>query len=280
MAVSQYFNEFIVFSFLGWVYECIYCTIAEKRWQNRGFLFGPICPIYGAGATAAVILFGHILPNLIGVSGGGEDTPIWQIFLICMVGCTLLEYVTSYTLEKAFHARWWDYHNMPMNLNGRICLPASLGFGVAGIVIVKFLFPVVYRIEAQGIPVLTELLSLLFMAVFAADLVLTVSSLTDLLSKVEKAESEYNNFMQGAYENIGDKAEQVKAGGQMLAEKSREAVQALSGFQKNVLRNATFRFSNDKESSVTAKMKETLLAPIGRSEKTADGAKRGEDDAK
>lgn len=261
MIISQYFNELIIFSFLGWVYESIYCTLKEKTWQNRGFLFGPICPIYGFGATGAVILFGRIIPALT----NRTEPPIWQIFLICMIGTAVIEYSTSYVLEKCFHAVWWDYSHVPMNINGRVCLPASLAFGFAGCIIVHFVFPIVYKLEAMNIPLLTELTSLLFMAALTADVILSVSALTDLLAKVEKADQEFNIMMEGATEKamsagqaITDKAALT---GQMLSDKAKEAATALTDRQKEVMMNVTFRFETPNK--VAQAMKESFRE-IGR----------------
>ena len=135
MPISQYFVEFIFFSFLGWVWESVYCTISEKRWQDRGFLFGPVCPIYGGCVVAASLVFG----GLSRISPG--PAPLWQIFIICTAGSAVAEYVTSWVLECRFYARWWDYSRLPLNLKGRICLPVSLCFGLAGIVVVCYLLP-------------------------------------------------------------------------------------------------------------------------------------------
>ena len=135
MIIAAYFVNFIVFSFMGWVWETVYCTFKTKHWQNRGFLYGPVCPIYGTAAVTALIVF-----NFVPVLNTGSLAS-WKIFLICAAGSAVIEYTTSYVLEKIFHAVWWDYSKVPLNVNGRICLPATCGFGLAGIVIVRYLFP-------------------------------------------------------------------------------------------------------------------------------------------
>ena len=86
MFISVYFIDFVVFSFIGWIYECTYCTCKTKHWQNRGFLFGPVCPIYGSGAVAAMMVFG-LLPQF-----SAENTPIWEVFLVCAAGSAVLEF--------------------------------------------------------------------------------------------------------------------------------------------------------------------------------------------
>lgn len=193
MFISKLFIEFMVYSFLGWIYECTYCTVKEGHWANRGFLFGPICPIYGTGAVVCSLIFGY-LPMFRDMHY--REVPMWQIFVICAVGSFFLEYGTSYLLEKRFHAVWWDYADMPLNINGRVCVPATVGFGVAGILCTKFVFPVSESIKAAINPMIAEVVALLLMAYLAADLVLTVSSLVQLLAIVEGAMNEFDVRME------------------------------------------------------------------------------------
>ena len=197
MIVAQYFDYFIIFSFIGWVYECIYCTMKDKHWQNRGFLFGPICPIYGCGVVGARIVF-HLLPPM----AGGTAYPVWEIFLICAVGSAIMEFVTSWILEKWFHAVWWDYSHVPLNLQGRICLPATCGFGLAGIVVVKFVLPFLETLPAGAHPIENEVLSLLFAVILGMDLALTVASLTKILDRMSAVEKEFNERMEAGYQTV------------------------------------------------------------------------------
>ena len=196
MIISKFFIEFMLFSFIGWIYECTYCTVKEGHWQNRGFLFGPICPIYGTGTILTVLIFGY-LPVF--SKTPYYMIPVWKIFLVCALGSIVLEYGTSYVLEKRFHAVWWDYNDMPLNINGRICVPATLGFGVAGILVVRFVLPFCNNINANMNPYIAETIALLLMGYLAADIVLTVSSLYQLLNMVEKVMSEFDEKMEDAY---------------------------------------------------------------------------------
>ena len=123
MLISWYVCLFILYSFLGWIYETLFCIITSRHWSNRGFLYGPICPIYGAGVVLLTLLvrFAH---------HRGMTLSAVSIFMVSVIGSALLEYVTSYMLEEVFHATWWDYSHLPLNFNGRISLFTSLGFGV------------------------------------------------------------------------------------------------------------------------------------------------------
>lgn len=194
MIIAAYFVNFIVFSFMGWVWETVYCTFKTKHWQNRGFLYGPVCPIYGTAAVTAMIVF-----NFVPVLNTGSLAS-WKIFLICAAGSAVIEYTTSYVLEKIFHAVWWDYSTVPLNINGRICLSATCGFGLAGIVIVRYLFPFIRSLHQENRPLLNEGLSLLFMFLFAMDLALTIASLTELITKMENYSREFNARMEAGVE--------------------------------------------------------------------------------
>ena len=194
MIIAAYFVNFIVFSFMGWVWETVYCTFKTKHWQNRGFLYGPVCPIYGTAAVTAMIVF-----NFVPVLNTGSLAS-WKIFLICAAGSAVIEYTTSYVLEKIFHAVWWDYSKVPLNVNGRICLPATCGFGLAGIVIVRYLFPFIRSLHQENRPLLNEGLSLFFMFLFAMDLALTIASLTELITKMESYSREFNARMEAGVE--------------------------------------------------------------------------------
>lgn len=109
---------FIIYSFLGWVFEEILGSVKNKKLVNRGFMSGPYCPIYGFGALVYIGLLQL------------TDNPFLLFFAGGFLACTL-EYVTSYLMEKLFGARWWDYSDKPFNLNGRVYLNGFLTFAIA-----------------------------------------------------------------------------------------------------------------------------------------------------
>ncbi len=186
MLIARLFTEFLIFSMAGWLYECLYCTVRDGHWQNRGFLFGPICPIYGVGVMSVRLL--SILP----VSASGAGIPIWQIFLIFMIGSAALEYFTSWGMEKLFHSRWWDYSNMPLNLNGRICLPASLFFGTGGTLAWVYVLPLFPSLSSMASSLPLEILALLLAGLFGADLAISLEATLNLVAKLEQKEEEFN----------------------------------------------------------------------------------------
>ncbi|HHY52695.1 MAG TPA: putative ABC transporter permease, partial [Clostridiales bacterium] len=105
--VETYFLWFVFYSILGWVYETILCSTLEKRFINRGFLNGPYCPIYGFGALIVIVTLRSV-----------ENVVL--LFLMAAVLTSTLEYITSWGMEKLFHARWWDYSHKKWNINGRV----------------------------------------------------------------------------------------------------------------------------------------------------------------
>lgn len=153
--VYEYILYFFIYSFIGWLMEVI-CKLVEKRkFVNRGFLVGPICPIYGYGVLLIVLLIGSYKGDLLAV------------FLKSILVCSILEYLTSYIMEKLFNARWWDYSNYKFNLNGRISLETMLPFGLLGVFVIYFLHPIVEsmvcKLNSHFIIILSIILAVLYL---------------------------------------------------------------------------------------------------------------------
>ena len=128
---SNLFLTFCLYSFLGWVCESIYCSIGERKLINRGFLNGPVCPVYGFGAVIVVKLLTPFENNLV------------LLFLTGMAATSVLEYITGFLLETLFHTKWWDYSGRKCNIHGRVCLRNSLLFGGLSVIAMKLVNPVV-----------------------------------------------------------------------------------------------------------------------------------------
>lgn len=123
----EYAFYFFLYSFFGWVAETIYCSIGEKQFVNRGFLTGPMCPIYGTGAT----VFNVFLMPFYEKYGTSKWYIIILVILLGMVLADIVEFFTSLIMEKLFNARWWDYSNEKFNIQGRICLKHTCYWGIA-----------------------------------------------------------------------------------------------------------------------------------------------------
>lgn len=126
--IAVWFLLFIIYSFAGWVFESLIIIFRERKFYNRGFLIGPICPIYGVGAV-------------IGVLAINQNENILQVFCVSAIFAGVIEYTTSFLMEKFFHARWWDYSKKPFNINGRIYLGTLAIFGIMGVAVVKIINP-------------------------------------------------------------------------------------------------------------------------------------------
>lgn len=129
--LGKLFLYFIIYAFLGWVLEVIYHLYKQGKLVNRGFLNGPVCPIYGFGAVIMLL----VLDNLI-------DKPFY-VFIIGAIVASLLELVTGYVLEKLFQVRWWDYSNMKYNIGGYVSLLFSFYWGIGSVILAEVLHPLV-----------------------------------------------------------------------------------------------------------------------------------------
>ena len=148
------------------MYESILVSCQQHRLVNRGFLNGPLCPIYGTGAILGVAILGNVHNPII-------------IFLISMVGATILEYTTSWVMEQLFHARWWDYSNFRFNLQGRVCLLGALIFGLGGVGVVLGSQPYVERVtDMIPLPMLHTLVTVLAL-ITIIDLAVTVAGMLE-----------------------------------------------------------------------------------------------------
>lgn len=165
---------FTIYSFLGWIGEIIYTFPERHKFYNRGFLYGPICPIYGAGAI--VIIYGlHFVNNY----------PI-LVFLLGMISATIIEYFTSYIMEKAFKVRWWDYSEKFLNINGRVCLLNSVIFGVLSIVITYLVHPLISQLYLSYLNNHRVVIGMVFGLIIGVDFVITISSIIKFKQMINK----------------------------------------------------------------------------------------------
>ncbi len=135
--ITLLFLYFITYSFLGWCVETTFCCIMEKRWVARGFLFGPICPIYGVGAILMILFFAPLSGNLI------------LFYVTATVVMSAWEYFVGWFLETTTKVKYWDYSNVPFNIKGRVCLPISLCWGVLSYITIFLIHPHVAGLYAR-----------------------------------------------------------------------------------------------------------------------------------
>lgn len=202
---------FFIYAFLGWCAEVAFATVKTKTFVNRGFLNGPYCPIYGFGMVIVVLCLTPI-----------EDS-IALLFLGSAVLTSLLELITGYVLERFFGDKWWDYSKMPFNIRGYICLPFSILWGVACVIIMRVIHPLVLRLiglldNRFGI-VLTVLLSVLFLA----DAAMTVSTLLRLKKQLRLI-TEINERMRDFSDKLGEGIYQSTMSALDASEKARAGI--------------------------------------------------------
>ena len=166
--LGQWLLFFFLYCFLGWVWESCYVSARQRRWVNRGFLHGPLLPIYGFGA---VIILWATLP----VRGS-----LALIFLLGMLAATALEYVTGAAMEALFKVRYWDYSGKPFNLNGHICLTCSLAWGAFSVLLVKVLHPPFEDLVLRLPAFLADALACVLTVYFTADTVRSFQAAMDL----------------------------------------------------------------------------------------------------
>ena len=202
---SLFFLLLMLYSFLGWCGEMVYCSLGQRRLcEKRGFLNGPICPIYGHGALLVLMT-------------GGYQTPL-ETFLIGAIQTSAVEYLTSYLMERLFHMRWWDYSRKRFNLNGRICLLNSTLFGLACVllchVVQPFLIDYVHQLlrSGAGIP-----LAFALTVIYIIDIVLSVRSAIQIGNRLEK--------LHAIHDELADKLERLKAEQQQALEAQKERVE-------------------------------------------------------
>lgn len=158
-------SYFFIYSFLGWLVEVAYAYMNQKKFVNRGFLHGPICPIYGTSILSMVLLLTNFNGNL------------FSLFIITTLITSIIEYFTGYLLEKIFKKKYWDYTDDPFNIHGRICVPFSIMWGTVSIGVIKIVHPIVSSVvNSFSINLLIFIVYSLFI-VFILDLSSTLAKL-------------------------------------------------------------------------------------------------------
>ena len=215
--ICDYFFEFMLFSVGGWVMETVLYLIRDKAAVKRGFLFGPVCPIYG---FAAVICDALIYKNIKYLYPDNFIVNILLIFVIGFVISFLLEYLTHWALEKIFHAMWWDYSARRFNLKGRVYLNGLAIFGLGVVLIVKLLLPAVYKLI--GIIPLKAFYVICFI-LYSVVLVDFVSTVFDLKGTIRSLKNLQASAIEGTQKGVDLTTEQLEE------------------FKKNIVQSETYK---------------------------------------
>ncbi len=209
---------FIIYAFLGWCSEVAFAAVNKGKFVNRGFLNGPVCPIYGVGMLIVVLCLWNL-----------RDRPL-LLFLGSALLTTALEFVTGFVLERFFHDKWWDYSDMPFNIKGYVCLKFTILWGLAASFIIGAVHRFVYVLIVKTPFVLGVILLAVFSAAFIADFIVTLTALVKLPKKLKamaEAERALRAVSDKIGENISDTTIAAKEKGTALAEENKPRLDEL-----------------------------------------------------
>ena len=198
--ITLLFLYFVFYSFCGWLWETCYCSVKERHYVPRGFLYGPICPIYGVGFLLMVLFFAPFKDNLV------------VFYFVAVIVMTAWEYLVGWFLETTTHIKYWDYSDRPFNIKGRVCLEVSLFWGVMSYVAVFFIHPPVARLFARMPDWLQYTACGACLALLVTDTVTTIRKLalvTRALDRLQTAGDELRLQLALARADLGDNLEVV-----------------------------------------------------------------------
>lgn len=209
---------FMLYAFLGWCAEVAFAALEKGKFVNRGFLNGPVCPIYGFGMLAVVLCLWRFKRKLI------------LLFLFSALLTTLLEFITGFILEKFFNDKWWDYSDKPFNIKGYICLEFTVLWGLAAAFAVGAVHPFVYAVIRKTPKTVGIMLLSVCLIAFTSDLILTVTELAKLpkrLNALLEAEMALKAVSDRIGENISEATIAAKEKGSELAEEKKPKLDEL-----------------------------------------------------
>jgi len=213
LLIEKIFLWLMIYSFFGWIYESILCSITSGSLVNRGFLNGPVCPVYGFGALVVILAFWW-----------EPGIQVWNLFFSSMVLTCTLEYLTSWAMEKLFHARWWDYSQYRFNINGRVCLLGAVAFGAFSVLLIKVVHPRVSAFVDGFSPAAITAASAALFLTGAADCMVTVRHILALNGRLAEIQAAIDAYR-------AQSRQRAEALGQRLQARLEESV-AASGLEE------------------------------------------------
>lgn len=177
-SISIYFLYFVIIAICGWIMEITLQLFEKHKFADRGFLIGPYCPIYGVGALFITFWL-----------TGLKEHPV-ALFCVAIIICGILEYLTSYVMEKLFHARWWDYSNNKYNINGRICLETIIPFGILGMVLIYIVNPFIFNNLSKINSNILNIIAIIIASIFVIDIGISLKVILNVRSATKKFDKE------------------------------------------------------------------------------------------
>lgn len=226
-----FFLIFMLYSIFGWLLEVFGKFIEKHKFVDRGFLIGPYCPIYGYGALSMTFL----------LSKYNDD--ILVLFVMSMFICSLLEYLTSYFMEKIFNARWWDYSNYKININGRVCLTNTIIFGFLVILVIKVINPFFFAILNKiNINILYYISYILFI-IFVVDNILSLYIINKFRKEIKILSGDSTEFISKMVIKETKKIfHRTKLNNELIYNKSNEFKREITNKLKEHFKNKNFLY--------------------------------------
>lgn len=238
MAYSVYelMFYFYIYAFLGWISEVAFAAFRKGKFVNRGFLLGPVCPIYGFGVVFVLCLLKPFF-----------KFPL-LVYVLSVIITSALEFAVGFVSEKMFHQKLWDYSNCFMNIKGYICLTFSLLWGVGCMAIVYVVQPLI----AALVGILPLWLGILLLAVFTVTVIFDTSVTLEASLKIDKRMTAIDEAAQ-KLEKLSDKiGGGVSEGTVYIKEKAEDSDKLKEQYEalinkKNIVHDHMFNaFSNLK----------------------------------
>ncbi len=240
----------LIYGVIGWAYESSVFSLAEQgKFMNRGCFVGPYCPIYAVISISSIYLL------------QGIESP-FRIMLLSSILVCAIEYVTSWGLEKLFHARYWDYSYYPLNINGRISVVSGAFFGLAVLFLNKILHPALMDILA-GIPYKVKFVAAVTAwSVFLIDIVFTTVGMLNLNRKCKELYDAVDSYMESQFDSLNNKKEVLKKfrivrQGQKIVIKAKGVNKMFLEFETRYLKSVP-DFHSTTYGDVIEKMKKVL----------------------
>lgn len=189
---SEMLAFFFIYAFLGWCMEVSYAVLNTGRFKNRGFLNGPVCPIYGFGMSLILLLVEPVQDNL------------FLLFVFSTLLTTALEFITGFILEKIFNAKWWDYSKLPFNINGYVCLKFSLYWGLICTFVIKIIHSLINAVIKLVPGLLLSILLIFFSVLIFSDSIVTICTILKLKKRIKVIEK-LTNEIKEASDKLGEK---------------------------------------------------------------------------
>lgn len=171
-SILQYVWFFIIYAFLGWCVEVSFHAVTSGSFVNRGFLNGPICPIYGFGMIILIFSLGSLVDNFL------------LLFIGSFLLTSILEFITGFVLEKVFNDKWWDYTDVPFNIMGYVCLSFSIAWGLGAVFMLNIIHPPIDKFVSFFNNTIGNILLALILAYFVTDFIVTVLGIMKIKRRI------------------------------------------------------------------------------------------------